>query len=58
MIVMIWYFVRQYKHSKDNMVSQEKINQEIQKSIRNGLVNISAVIANEIDVMFPLSTNS
>ena len=28
----------------------EKINQEIQKSIRNGLVNISAVIANEIDV--------
>lgn len=49
-IIMILYFVSQYKHSTENVVSQEMIKQEIKKSIQNGLVNISAVISNEIDM--------
>ncbi|KAK8828803.1 hypothetical protein WA577_000282, partial [Blastocystis sp. JDR] len=49
MIVMVWYFITQYKHSKENIVSQEKIDEEIKKSIRNGLVTISAVISSEIE---------
>ena len=32
-------------------MSQEKIDEEIRKSIRNGLVTISSVISSEIEVL-------
>ena len=50
MAVMIWYFIQQYRHSKSNIVSETMKEEMIKKSIRNGLVNISGVLCNEIDV--------
>ena len=56
MAVMVWYFIQQYRHSKSNLVSEAMKEEMIKKSIRNGLVNISGVLCNEIDVT-PLSSS-
>jgi len=50
MIVMIIYFVQQYKHSQSNIVSEARKQELLKKSIRNGMVNISGYLCNEIDV--------
>lgn len=51
LIVMIWYFVQQYRHSQSNIVSEAMKQDLIKKSIRNGLVNISGVLCSEIEVI-------
>ena len=50
MIILIIYFVQQYKHSQSNIVSEARKEELLKKSIRNGLVNISGYLCNEIDV--------
>ena len=50
MIVLIIYFVQQYKHSQSNIVSEALKEELLKKSIRNGMVNISGYLCNEIDV--------
>ena len=50
MAILIWYFVQQYKNSQSNIVSEARKQELLKKSIRNGLVNISGYLCNEIDV--------
>lgn len=48
-VVMIAYFVTQYIYSKENIVTQDLLEREIEKSIKMGLTNISSVLISEIE---------